>query len=119
MHLRVVDKSDNEAVDDLVEVELTSSEGRWSHCAEYFPSELTANFCKLLSWYFGDYERDREQTTQSDKSTIDKYIRLGRRMGDNLLGEDHELIKLTEMIEDAGFEQLQVSLESERVEVFF
>lgn len=44
MHLRVVDKSDNEAVDDLVEVELTSSEGRWSHCAEYFPSELTANF---------------------------------------------------------------------------
>ncbi|MDP5210194.1 hypothetical protein [Microbulbifer sp. 2205BS26-8] len=120
MHLRIFDKTGSETVNDLVEVEveLTGPEESWSYCAEYFQSELTNNFRKLLSWYFGDYEKDHEQTSQGDMSTIDKFIRLGKRMGDNLLGEDHELIKLIEMIEETGFEQLQVSLESERVAFF-
>lgn len=88
----------------------------------YYPSPFSENFRASLAWYFKDYLQEipalETDLSVPDKDVVAKLIRLGQHMGDNLLGEDHELIKVKEMIEEDGFEQLDVRIESSNPDFF-
>ena len=83
----------------------------------YYPSPLSENFRATLEWYFKDYLQET-QAQGMDKEVVAKLILLGQHMGDNLLGEDHELIKVKELIEEDGFENLEVHVTSSNPDFF-
>jgi ATPase family associated with various cellular activities (AAA) len=97
---------------------------------DYFDIEsitfpFSNNFYNDLAWYFQDYplevakRSEKEVATQSEKSDepldrgiVEKLLRLGQHLGDELLGEDHQLIRMKETIEEQGYENLNVQIET-------
>ena len=117
MLLRIIDcTTDNNAEHDI-KVQLEANDFNQSFLIESYSSPINANFHKTLAWYFDDYPKDMAQN-KDDSGVIEKVIKFGQYIGDELLGEDYELIKLKEHIESHGYENLQVQIESSRVEFF-
>lgn len=85
--------------------------------ATYYPSPFWGYLRELLHWYFKDYLADLDPN-KTDKNIVEKLIRLGSDMSDKLLGEDHELIKIAEIIADGGAGQLDVRIESSNPDFF-
>jgi hypothetical protein len=88
-----------------------------SFTIESYSSPFSDNFYKTLTWYFTNYLQDMERRSD-DIGVAEKLIKFGQYMGDELLGEDHQLIRFINIIEQQGYENLQVQFESGRVEFF-
>ncbi|RYG16006.1 MAG: hypothetical protein EOO07_14165, partial [Chitinophagaceae bacterium] len=81
-----------------------------------YSSPVTESFSNLLSWYFGLYLQEHEKKDGSE--VVEKLIKYGQYVGDELLGEDHQLIKFKEIIEGVGYHNLKVQIESPDVYFF-
>ena len=84
---------------------------------ESYNSPIGRGFTETLTWYFKDYLQHFEDNT-TDRGIGEKIIKFGQYIGDELLGEDHQLIKLKNRMEAIGYENINVQIESARVEFF-
>ena len=123
MLLRIIDRPEQNNENSCVEIVFTSDSEEIVFGAEYFPSHLTENFRKTLAWYFNGYLTElpcahSREGAETDKDVVTKTLSLGQYMGDAMLGEDHELGKVSHIIGKEGFGQLSVIVESARFEFF-
>jgi hypothetical protein len=116
MLLRIIDLPGNAQSNDGIRIVFTHSTLEQRYSTELYKSPMSDNFRKTLEWYFKDFLQ--ESSAEGDAGVADKLIRVGQYMGDELLGEDHQLIKLKEMIEAKGYENLVVQIESADVNFF-
>lgn len=103
--------------DDSIELILENDQKIKRFVTECFSPPLTQNITKSLIAYFQQYNHDFSKEVD-EKNMVKKIITLGQQMGDCLLGEDFELNSFVEIIEEHGFEQLAVLIESDRIEFF-
>ena len=120
MLLRIIDRTETEQRENCVELILTTDDKTViSYQVDDFPCLISQNFQHSLHWYFSHYPQSNAEPLDTgdctDKGVAEKIITLGQELGDALLGEDHELVKLKETIEDDGYENLQVQIESGRL----
>lgn len=84
---------------------------------ECYSSPFSVNFRKTLANYFRNFLL-KESNTAEFSGVVEKLINFGHHLGDELLGEDHQLLKFTENIEQEGYQKLNVRIESERIAFF-
>jgi len=125
MLLRIIDVPANESAEnseDAIRVVLENNGNAESFATESYTSPVYESFYQTLAWYFSDYPlKGHPQNSEKvidDSGVAEKIIQFGQYIGDELLGENYQLIKLKESIEDQGYENLQVQIESARVEFF-
>lgn len=116
MLLKIVDRP-KDGEDDIVELIFESNTDQLSFKAEYYPSPLSSHLQKDLGWYFTHYLSELDNP-QNDRSVSERILNLGRYMGNQLLGEDHELTRIKEWIEDQGHSKLEVEIHSSRAKFF-
>jgi|GEM_PF-5370432 len=92
---------------------------------EAFSSPFSNAFLDTLNWYFSEFPNAITNSSASEKKAQDrakdvitKYIKNGQHLGDALLGENHTLNKFRELIEERGYHQCEVQIESSRIEFF-
>lgn len=117
MLLRIIDQSNTEGQTDRTEIVFESEKHTIRFEAASKSCFLSKSFKQQLNWYFSDYLCAIPEP-ENDRDSIGKLLRIGQAVGDSLLGEDHELIKVKETIEDEGFANLSVRIESERPAFF-
>lgn len=115
--LQIIDRPTASLESDLVEVQFTLDSIQKSYTSDYFPSPFSAGLKSALAWYFRDYLQQPEGQA-ADKDVVTKVLQLGQLMADGLLGEDHQLVGITEQISEAGIGELQVELVSSRLAFF-
>ena len=84
---------------------------------ETYNSPINDNFRKTLHWYFNEY-LEGVSHGQDTSDVVGKLVKFGRYMGDELLGEDHQMLRFMERIDGLGYPNLKVQLESKRIEFF-
>ncbi|MCY7295054.1 NACHT domain-containing protein [Alteromonas sp. a30] len=113
MKLRITDNFP----EDTICIELTESNTTEQFTSEPFVSPFSqaflANFTKLFS-----SSPDEVELKPHSAELMEKFIRLGQHLGDALLGENHTLNKFREIIEEKGYAQCDVSIESSRIAFF-
>ncbi|UAA37476.1 hypothetical protein KIH87_12210 [Paraneptunicella aestuarii] len=88
-----------------------------SFSVDSYTSPINDNFRNTLSWYFNDYLAGNSYG--EDKSdVVGKLVKFGRYMGDELLGDDHQLLRFMERIDGLGYPNVKVQIESKRIEFF-
>ena len=88
-----------------------------SYSVASYTSPFNDNFKDVFHWYFNDYLIGKSHG--EDKSdVVGKLIKFGRYLGDELLGENHELMRFIEKIDSVGYANVDVALESKRIEFF-
>lgn len=117
MILRLIDCPASEGSVASLKIILQSEETEKEYLTHSYTSPITEPFSTILDWYFKEYAFSNGDN-QKHKDIIEKVIRSGKYIGDELLGEDHELISIMEKIELHGYEHLTVSIESERLSFF-
>ncbi len=117
MLLKIVDLIDSDPDNRHIQISFESDKENISFTSEYLSSPFTRNFSKTLSWYFNAYLNETPWET-GDKDVVNKLISLGNQMGDKLLGEDHELMKVSDIIKETGIDQLLVQIKSSRLDFF-
>ncbi len=117
MLLRIVDCPGIAGADDAIHVIFENREKTESFFTASYASPISQNFRKSLAWYFHDYPLQAGSDVE-DFGVVEKLIKFGQYMGDELLGEDHQLIKIKEEIESVGYEKLSVHIESSRINFF-
>ncbi|MDO6526358.1 hypothetical protein Q4519_11755 [Motilimonas sp. 1_MG-2023] len=113
MLLRIIDKGDSKGIN----IEFTSRKKCESYEVVEFESPFSRNFLTQLDWYFSDYAIGSADIN-GDKSVNGRLITQSQYFGDAIIGEDHELIRLKECIEDSGYENLDVRIESQNHDFF-
>ncbi|MFT4929165.1 MAG: hypothetical protein ACI8WB_005295, partial [Phenylobacterium sp.] len=121
MLLRIIDcpavGNEDDAVRIVLEQKAQNEVTSTGFNTESYDSPVTDNFRKVLAWYFSEYPQ-KPSDNGDDSGVVSKLIKCGQSIGEELLGEDHELIKLTEDIEQQGYHTLQVRIESSRLAFF-
>lgn len=117
MLLRIIDNQDLNGNENSIRIVLESNGESTQYFIKSFNSPISRAFSQTLAWYFKDYVECTEANT-NDRSVVEKLIKFGQYMGDELLGEDHQLIKFKDVIEKLGYQYLDVSIESSRTEFF-
>ncbi|MES2826040.1 MAG: ATP-binding protein [Pseudomonadota bacterium] len=115
MLLRIIDLPAENDTQDAVRVVLENNNHIETFVTESYTSSISDNFRKTLAWYFTEYP---QQTTKDDSGVVEKLIKFGQYMGDEILGEDHQLMKIKSIIEAQGYQNLQVQIESTRLGFF-
>lgn len=113
MHLRIQQKRETRQV--LVQLE---KEGQ---IIAYHVDAFDSPHSKALRQAFASFYADVPSDPEPDKTVLniaEKLISGGQRLADNLLGEDHELMKIVHEIEQAGFAKLEVSIDSDDSDFF-
>ncbi|WP_075185096.1 hypothetical protein [Teredinibacter haidensis] len=110
--------SDNESGENnVIKMVLSGDAVSEEYVCDYEESPFTAQFRKNLQYFlFGRIVSDN--TKLKVQAPMEKFFRLGHALGDSLLGEDHELLRLLSIIEREGYEKLEVSIVSTRPEFF-
>lgn len=116
MLLKIIDKPSSDGRNHSIEIVFTTSEGSKSFVSEYFPTSFPESLKKDLAWYFKEYLNG--SPTASDRSVIDRLISHGKYMGERLVGDDLQLMCYREWIEESGYSNLTVSVESARIGFF-
>ena len=116
MRLRIIDIPCSEGGENRLELIFENHEEKYSFTTETYSSPVSPDFYNKMFWYFNEYPLQISE--QNDQSIAEKIIKLGHYLGDELLGEDHQLIKIKETIEDTGFQFLDVQIESKRPEFY-
>jgi hypothetical protein len=117
MLLRIIDHPATGNGEDAIRIVFEHKQSNTHFMTEYYDSPFSANFREKLAWYFNEYPQIALTQTDSG-NVIEKLIKSGQNMGNELLGEDHQLIQITEDIERNGYANLQVQIESARVGFF-
>lgn len=116
--LRIIDvPATNNTESNVVQVVLEKDNKTETFVIASYSSPITDNFQKLLAHYFNDCLYG-DMTAESDSTIVEKLITFGQYLGDELLGEDHQMIKFKRDIEEEGYNHLYVQIESERLEFF-
>ena len=116
MLLRLIDKPNPQDENDAVEIILQTDNDTIAFTTEYFPSPLIGKFRETLDWYFREYPHMLNQ--KGDKGVPEEIAKLGREMGNRLLGNDQQLVKITKIVEDTGYQHVSVQIESLRTTFF-
>ncbi len=120
MLLKIIDMPAAADGDDCILIDYQGAELNKTYQTDLYTSPFSSNFRKTLTWYFNQYpgQYDLDGDFKDDKGTVQKVIRGGQGIGDELMGDDYELIQIVEDINSAGFGQLEVQLCSKRPEFF-
>ncbi|WP_028886949.1 ATP-binding protein [Teredinibacter turnerae] len=113
MHLRIQQKPETRQV--LVQLE------KDGQIIAYHVDAFDSPHSKALRQAFASFYAGVPSEPKPDKTVLniaEKLISGGQRLADNLLGEDHELMKIIHEIEEAGFAKLEVSIDSDDSEFF-
>jgi len=116
MLLRIIDSPASENIEDSVRIIFENNEDMDDFVTEPYSSPIYQDFHNTLAWYFSEYPK--QFSDKGDLGVVEKLIKFGQYIGDELLGEDHQLIKIKEEIEEQGYPKLDVRIESARVEFF-
>ncbi|NQZ09897.1 MAG: hypothetical protein HRT35_22325 [Algicola sp.] len=114
MLLRIIDRPAGDNGEDAIQIVLQHQQRTTDFVTESYDSPFSDNFRQKLAWYFNEYL----QNETFDVDVVAKLIKHGQNIGDELLGEDHQLVKISEDIEQHGYHNLQVQLESQRIGFF-
>lgn len=117
MLLRLIDKANAQHEIDKVEVCLQTADREIIFTVDEFTDPIGDYFYQLLTWYFNQYLQSLTLSVD-DKGVGEKLIRSGQALGDGLLGEDFELMQVRDLIEEVGYDQVRVQLESSRIAFF-
>jgi hypothetical protein len=117
MQLRIIDQYQADPHQQSVDIILQTDSQQLSFRVYEFKSPLTANFHQALTWYFQHYSQSLEQTPE-DKRVPEKLISFGQYLADCLLGEDMQLVQVKDLVEEEGYDQLHVQIESSRLAFF-
>ncbi len=112
MLLRIIDL-ENSSPNTVVELILEYPGGILSFRTAPYTSPITENFRLSLARYFGGYPQSYSVATET-ADTVNKLLKFGQHLGDQLLGEDLQLVRMKEIIEDLGYANLKVQIESSR-----
>jgi len=116
MRLRIIDIPCSEEGENRLELVFENHEEKHGFTTEIYSSPVSPDFYNKLFWYFNEYPL--QVSEQSDQNIAEKLIKFGHYLGDELLGEDHQLIKIKETIEEIGYQFLDVQIESKRPEFY-
>lgn len=116
MQIKFIDVPAQGNDEDAVRVEYQGLNHQKSYQTESFTSPFSASLRKTLAWYFNQYpgQYELETDTKDDRNVVQKMIRGGQGLGDELMGEDYELVKVCEDIVEGCHSQLDVQFISER-----
>ncbi|MEW6991541.1 hypothetical protein AADZ91_12725 [Colwelliaceae bacterium 6441] len=115
MLLRIIDIEKSNSVNIILENDENYIIEEYS--IESYSSPTSLNFRKSLSTYFKNY-LSNGVNSNNDKIDVERLISRGKSFGDELLGEDHQLIKVTEIIDENNYQSLDVQIESNRISFF-
>jgi len=115
MLLRIIDIEKSNSVNIILENDENCIIEEYS--IESYSSPTSLNFRKSLSTYFKNYLSNGVNSS-NDKIDVERLISRGKSFGDELLGEDHQLIKVTEIIDENNYQALDVQIESNRISFF-
>ncbi len=113
MLLRLIDQPSASAI----QVNLQAEDQTITFTIDDFSSPISAAFYENLSWYFEHYLQLLNQPVD-DRNVGEGLLRKGLSLGDSLIGEDFELMKVSDRIETEGFAKVRVQVESARIEFF-
>lgn len=117
MLLRIIDHPASDGAEDTVQIIFEHKNRAEDIIATSYRPPITDKFCKTLSWYFREYPQ-RAAIHANGSEIVEELIKLGQCIGDRLLGEGHQALKLKQDIEKKGYGNLFVQIESPRVEFF-
>lgn len=116
MLLRIIDIPAEANANDRIGIIFEHEGKEQRYTTESYTSPTMPGFRNQLSAYFGSILQ--MEPDSASLGLMDKYIRLGQYIGDELLGEDHQLLKIIKCINAAGYHNLSVQIESSRTEFF-
>jgi hypothetical protein len=117
MLLRIIDIPASVGKESSIKIVLQDDVVNESFETESYLSPITANYRKAQSWYYTDYPQTGFAVEEAI-GIVDKTIKCGQLIGEQLLGEDYQLTKIRETIEERGYEFLNVQIESTRSAFF-
>ena len=117
MLLRIVDVPGINGTDDELEIICESNGKSESFSIESYSSPIHKSFQTTLGWYYDKYLNNIDHH-KGDSGVAEKLIKFGQYLGDELIGEDHQLIKYKEIFETQGYQMVTVQVESSRTDFF-
>ena len=116
MLLRIIDVPAENDTNDRIEIIFEHEDKEQRYITGSYTSPTMPGIRNQLSAYFGSFLQ--MEPGSANIGVMDKYIRLGQYIGDELLGEDHQLLKIIKYINSAGYHNLSVQIESSRTKFF-
>lgn len=101
----------------MVELSFHHDEKSIEYISEDYKSPFNNNFRSTLAWYFKDYPA-QALPAEDDRNVVAKLLTFGGYLGDSLLGDDLQLSAIKSLIEEQGYENLSVSIESSTPDFF-
>ncbi len=117
MLLQIIDIANSSDTGLSVEVKLNIDGDTKSYQTTTHLSRSSGSLVRDLAWYFQSSMTQVPPATL-DKNVIGRLLKFGKELGDELIGEDFELMAYREFIEDKGYSELEVRIESSREEFF-
>lgn len=111
MLLRIIDLGIEGCSESKIDIVLEFDGGRRNFSVDGFTSPQTENFRKALDWYYTDYP-GMAMFCNDDRGVSEKIITNGGYAGDEILGEDFQLLEMMQVIDQRGWSGLQVRIES-------
>lgn len=122
MKLRIVDLSAEGEETRSVRVEFDTKTVHNSYIIDDFCPPLMDGLLQSITQYYGQeieyFVDSSEKKAINNNSTISRLIAYGQQLGDSILGEDHELLGILDVVSESGYDRLDVTVESKRG-VFF
>ncbi len=117
--LKFIDKPNENGHSDKIEIQAVIGDEIFSHTVKYYPSPAEDSFRDDLDWYFQTYlHQPCEQQKQRATRIIQKIIRVGKQMGEQLLSDDYVLYVILEKLDEYELKNVVVTFESERPDFF-
>lgn len=115
--LRIIDLSNVNNPNDNIEIVFEQKGQSVRYIIEKYTSPISNHFWKSLSSYYLNY-LPYSKDVADDFGVSERIIKLGQYIGDELIGEDHQLTRIKNFIEKDGYKDLEVSIESARPDFF-
>lgn len=122
MLLTIIDISSQTYPDYSIKVELEEDGETQCFVVKNYGTPFSENYRDTLNWYFKGYIESNSyymaDKEPKDKGVTNNIVTFGKFIGDELHGEDHQLEMFSQVIEDAGIQNLKVEIVSSRIEFF-
>lgn len=116
MLLRIIDKDAADGSGELTII-FSGANQTIEFTVDSYSSPVSKNLHNLMDKHFQATSYG-QPAQQAGEYIAEKLITFGQFIGDEILGEDHQLIKIREIIEEQGYSNLSVKIESSRSEFF-
>lgn len=117
MLLKIIDETNSNDSTNAVRVIFEDGSLKIDYLVEDYQRQFKESFDKSLNWYFSEYPHVEEESTNS-QGISEKFSKLGQYLGDELLGEEFEQLKIVNHIEKAGYENLDVEIYSSNTDFY-